>query len=58
MSRLARGGQTSVETLLLISVLVVALVSAGYLLADQFQDGMQQMADGAENAYVDPARAP
>lgn len=56
-----RRGQTTTETLLLTSVVVVAVVSVGYWLAGGSSGivaGMQSMASGATEAYVDPSRAP
>ncbi len=56
-----RRGQTSVETLLLISVLVIGVVATAYLLignSSGIKQGFENMADGARNAYVDPSRAP
>ncbi len=57
----ARRGQTTVETMLLISVLVIGAVSIGWLLVGNnsgIKSGLETMADGARNAYVDPNRAP
>ena len=57
----ARRGQTSVETMLLISVLVIGAVAVGYLLVGSnsgITAGLEKMADGARGAYVDPNRAP
>jgi len=53
-----RQGQSTVEYLLLISVVVVAIVAAGYFLVPSVRSGMQSMSNGAANAYVDPSRAP
>lgn len=56
-----RRAQTTVETMLLISVLVIGAVSIGWLLVGNnsgIKGGLESMADGARNAYVDPARAP
>lgn len=56
-----RRGQTTVETLLLVSVLVIGGVSIGWLLVGNnsgIKAGLESMADGARNAYVDPNRAP
>ena len=56
-----RSGQSTVETLLLISVLVVGAVAIGYILVggnSGIAAGLEAMAAGAEKAYVDPARAP
>ena len=52
------GGQSSVELMLLISVLVVALVAAGYVLIPSVRSGFVSMSQGASQAYVDPSRAP
>ncbi len=57
----SRRAQTSVETMLLISVLVIGAVAVGYLLVGNnggIKAGLEQMADGARSAYVDPNRAP
>ena len=56
-----RRGQTTVETLLLVSVIVIGAVSIGYFLVGDnsgIKAGLESMADGAKNAYVDPNRAP
>lgn len=58
LTRCPRRGQSTVEYLLLISVLVVGLVAAGYALVPSFRTGMETMSTGAANAYVDPSRAP
>jgi len=47
-------GQSSVETMLVISVLTVAIVSAGYLFAggdSGFIQAMKRFADGAGTVY-------
>ncbi len=59
----SRRGQSVTESLLLTSVLVIAVIAAGWVLAgvqngDGIVGGLVSMADGAEEAYVDPGRAP
>ncbi len=54
-SRRWRGGQSTVEVMLVISVLVVAMVVVGSLLADDqtgFIAGMRSMADGADTVFA------
>ena len=53
-----RRAQTTTETLLLISVLCVAIVGVAWLFSSDFIQGMESMAEGAGEAYVDPSRAP
>lgn len=53
-----RRGQSTVETMLLISVLCIAIVSAGFFLGGEFTKGARSMAEGAGSAYVEPSRAP
>ncbi|MCB9761896.1 MAG: hypothetical protein H6739_18855 [Alphaproteobacteria bacterium] len=56
-----RRGQTTVETMLLISVVVIGVVAVGWWLAggpNGINEGMRSLGEGAEKAYVDPARAP
>ena len=50
----ARAGQTSVETMLLVSVIVIAIVAAGHAFADRFFDGMETLSDTAAKVYADP----
>jgi predicted lysophospholipase L1 biosynthesis ABC-type transport system permease subunit len=50
----ARAGQTSVETMLVISVIVIAIVAAGHTFADRFISGMEVLADTAAKVYADP----
>ena len=63
MTRRLRRGQSVTESLLLTSVLVIAVIAAGWVLAGVqngtgIVGGLTSMADGAEEAYVDPSRAP
>ncbi|MCB9796188.1 MAG: hypothetical protein H6741_26120 [Alphaproteobacteria bacterium] len=61
MRRLRRRAQTTVETMLLISVIVIGVVGAGYWLAGGSSGivaGFRSLSSGAQKAYVDPARAP
>ena len=53
-----RKAQTTTETLLLISVLCVAIVGVAWFFSSDFIKGMKVMADGAGEAYSDPSRAP
>ncbi|MCP4807247.1 MAG: hypothetical protein GY913_25730 [Proteobacteria bacterium] len=53
-----RRGQSTVETLLLISVVCVGIVAVGWLLGGDFMNGARSMAEGAGSAYVEPSRAP
>ncbi|HJN76450.1 MAG TPA: hypothetical protein QGF58_21155 [Myxococcota bacterium] len=53
-----RRAQTTTETLLLISVLCVAIVGVAWLFSADFIGGMRNMSEGAGEAYVDPSRAP
>ena len=55
--RRLRRAQTTVETMLVISVLVVAMVAAGYGLANEswgITAGFKKMADGAGKVYANP----
>ena len=58
-----RRGQTAVETLLLISLLVVAIVAASWILTGDaggtgITNAMSEFGDGAATVYSDPASAP
>ena len=58
-----RKGQTAVETLLLISVIVVAIVAASWILTGDaggtgIVNAMSEFGDGAATVYADPASAP
>lgn len=55
---IGRTGQSSVELMLLISVLVVGIVAAGYALVPSIRSGFVTMSQGASEAYVEPSRAP
>ena len=48
--RLAReeSGQSTVEYMLLISVIVIAIVAAAYIFVPTFQDGVKTLADDAK----------
>ncbi|MCB9794366.1 MAG: hypothetical protein H6741_16755 [Alphaproteobacteria bacterium] len=57
----ARAGQTTVEVMLLISVIVIGVVGVGWWLAggeSGIVAGLESFSQGAQNAYVDPAQAP
>ncbi|MBN1336886.1 MAG: class III signal peptide-containing protein [Deltaproteobacteria bacterium] len=47
LTRLAREdrGQSTVEYMLLISVIVIAIVAAAYIFIPSFQDGVRSLAD-------------
>jgi len=53
-----RRAQTTTETLLLISVLCIAIVGVAWLFSQDFIGGMKAMTEGAGEAYADPARTP
>ena len=42
--RRARGGQSTTEYMILISVIVIALVAAAYVFIDPFREGVQNLA--------------
>lgn len=54
----SRRGQATTEWLLLISVLVVAIVAAGYGLAGSFAGDMQSLGERAGTAYASGDLAP
>ena len=61
--RKTRKGQTAVETMLLISVIVVAIVAASWILTGDvggtgITNAMSEFGDGAATVYSDPASAP
>ena len=61
--RRAKSGQSTVETLLLISVIVVAIVAASWVLTgdpggEGITNAMSEFGDGAATVYADPASAP
>ena len=63
MNRGTRSGQTTVETLLLISVIVVAIVAASWVLTgdpggEGITNAMSEFGAGAATVYADPASAP
>jgi Trk-type K+ transport system membrane component len=63
MNRVTRSGQTTVETLLLISVIVVAIVAASWVLTgdpggEGITNAMSEFGAGAATVYSDPASAP
>jgi predicted PurR-regulated permease PerM len=41
----SRSGQTTTEVMLLISVIVIAIVAAAYIMIPTFQDGVQDLAE-------------
>ncbi len=43
-ARRARGGQSTTEYMILISVIVIALVAAAYVFIDPFREGVQNLA--------------
>ena len=48
-----RSAQSTTEYMLVMAVLVVALVAAGWQLAPDFVDSMSNLGDRAETAYTD-----
>ena len=48
-----RTGQSTVEYMLVIAVIVIAIVSAGFMLAPGFQHSMARLGDRAETVYTD-----
>ncbi len=50
-----RDGQASIETMLVISVMVFSLVAAAFLFFPPFKDAMQDFADGAKTVYAQPS---
>lgn len=48
-----RAGQSTTEYMLVIAVLVVAAVAAGWHLAPDFIESMSDLGDRAETAYTD-----
>ena len=50
MFRKSRSGQSTVEYMLLISVVVIAIVAAAYVFLDPFQSGVQELGDEVGNA--------
>ncbi len=51
---MSRRGQTSVETMLVISVLVFSIVAAAYLFAPSFERAMDNFSNGAKTVYAAP----
>lgn len=47
-----RRGQATTEWMLLLSVIVIAVVAAGYGLAGTFQDDMDQLGQNASSVYT------
>ena len=47
----SKRGQSSVEVMLMIAVIVIAVVAAGYALADIIVPGLQSLGDGASTAW-------
>lgn len=50
---MSRRAQTTVEYMLVISVLVIAVVAAGFMLAPEFQRSMARLGDRTETVYTD-----
>ena len=50
MFRKSRSGQSTVEYMLLISVVVIAIVAAAYVFLDPFQSGVEELGDEVGNA--------
>jgi uncharacterized protein (UPF0333 family) len=50
---MSRRAQTTVEYMLVIAVLVIAIVATGFMLAPQFQHSMARLGDRAETVYTD-----
>ena len=53
MFRKSRSGQSTVEYMLLISVVVIAIVAAAYVFLDPFQSGVEELG-GAEGSRCPP----
>jgi hypothetical protein len=52
-----RSGQTTSEYMLVIAVLVVAVVAAGWVFAPRWIQAMSSLGDRAETAYTDASLA-
>ena len=52
MFRKSRSGQSTVEYMLLISVVVIAIVAAAYVFLDPFQSGVEELGDEVGNALA------
>ena len=50
MFRQSRSGQSTVEYMLLISVVVIAIVAAAYVFLDPFQSGVEELGNEVGNA--------
>lgn len=50
-----RSGQASIETMLVISVMVFSLVAAAFLFFPSFKDAMDSFSDGAKTVYAQPS---
>ena len=46
----SRSGQSTVEYMLLISVVVIAIVAAAYVFLDPFQSGVEELGNEVSNA--------
>jgi Flp pilus assembly pilin Flp len=46
----SRSGQSTVEYMLLISVVVIAIVAAAYVFLDPFQSGVSELGNEVSNA--------
>lgn len=56
-----RSAQTTVEVMLLISVIVIGVVGVGWWLAggeSGIVAGLESFSEGAKSAYVDPDNTP
>ena len=49
-----RQGQSSVETMLVISVMVFSLVAAAFLFYPPFKEAMEAFSSGATTVYAQP----
>lgn len=52
MRVLSRRGQATTEWMVLVSVIVVAVVAVGWLLAETFEDDMADLGDRATTVYT------
>jgi uncharacterized protein (UPF0333 family) len=50
---MSRRAQTTVEYMLVISVLVIAVVAAGFMLAPELQHSLARLGERAETVYTD-----
>ncbi len=48
----SRSGQSTVEYMLLISVVVIAIVAAAFVFLDPFQSGVEELGNEVSNALA------